>query len=83
MQGRNLFRSPKVHSKKLTTDVLEGLLLVNKINIGFRKSSRFYNHFRTDGLTKVYLIRLLAGGTRCFARDPLVKIQEDFKFEES
>ena len=25
----------------------------------------------------------LAGGTRCFARDPLAKIQEGFKFEES
>ena len=25
----------------------------------------------------------LAGGTRCFAHDPLVKIQEGFKFEES
>ena len=25
----------------------------------------------------------LVGGTRCFACDPLVKIQEGFKFEES
>ena len=32
---------------------------------------------------KCFRFRLAGGARRCFARDPLVKIQEGFKFEES